>query len=188
MPNHASDPAAALNSAIESARQAFSRWFKRGRVEFSKDHLRESLAENGRLVDSVIAACIDERLIEEQKSEPPQGISEGLLTFLGSTYRIRPVVVETSATKTYLGLRIDETQSTIQRSEFCRHVVTLSARQMELVRAMCDAADNGITGIAATRIREGEKSDRRQFRTVLNRSLSLLGVKLERSAWKIIEK
>ncbi len=187
MANDASDHTVDLMSAIAAARQTLSRWLKRGRVEFSTDHLRESLAENGRFVDSVISACIDDGWIEDQKSEPPQGISKGLRAFIGTTYRIRPAVLETSV-KAYLELAIDESQLTIQRPGFCRHVVTLSAAQLKLVRAMCAAGDAGITGIAATRLREGEKSDRRQFRTVLNRSLSLLGVKLERSAWKIIEK
>jgi hypothetical protein len=176
-----------LEAAIVSGRQILSARFQRGRYEFSRDHLRDSLAENGGFVDAVLRQFLDEGLIEQQADQVSQGIAANLLGLSSATYRILPQIREVRV-QSHLGLVVDEGHSTIQRPNFCRHVVTLSPTQLKLVAAMCAGGEAGIVVSLATQLRGGEKTGERQFRTALNRSLSLLGVKLERLAWRLVEK
>ena len=182
-----SDPVSSLDAAIASGRQILAARFKRGRHEFSIEHLRDSLAENGSFVDAIIRHFLEEGLIEQQIEEGSPGIAANLLGLSTATYRIHPKIQEVPF-KAHLGLSVDETAMTIQRPDFCRHVVTLSPTQMKLAAAMCEGGEAGILVSVATRLRGGEKTGERQFRTSFNRSLSLLGVRLERFAWRIVEK
>ena len=181
------EPEVSVPAAIACGRQILSKRFARGRIEFSTETLRDSLAENGSFVDAVISAFTDEGLIEKQDVERSQEAPAGLFGLNPATYRICPRIVDVVVT-THLGLTFDATRMTIQRSDFCRHVVTLSPIQMSLAVAMCDGGDAGIVVSVATGMRGGDRSGERQFRTSFNRCLSVLGVKLERFAWKIIEK
>jgi hypothetical protein len=185
--NSSSDPVDPLASAIASGRQILLARFKRGRTEFSMEHLRDSLGENGSFVDAIISAFVEQGLIEEQPVEPPQGVTANLLGLSSVTYRISPKILEIPF-KAHLGLSVDETRLTIQRPDFCRHVVTLSPTQMKLAAAMCEGGEAGIVVSVATKLRGGEKTGERQFRTSFNRSLALLGVRLERFAWRLVEK
>lgn len=185
--NSSSDPVDSLALAIASGRQILSARFKRGRTEFSIEHLRDSLGEDGAFVDAIISDFVEQGLIEEQPVERPQGVTANLLGRSSVTYRINPRIQEVPF-KAHLGLTVDEARLTIQRPDFCRHVVTLSPTQMRLAAAMCEGGEAGIVVSVATKLRGGEKTGERQFRKSFNRALALLGVRLERFAWRLVEK
>jgi hypothetical protein len=185
--NRSAEPATSLAAAVASGRQILSARFKRGRNEFSSQHLRDSLAENGGFVDAVISLFVEEGLIEQQEVEPSQGVSANLMGLSSATYRITQKIQEV-AVKAHLGLRVDQNRMTIERPDFCRHVVTLSPTQMKIAAAICEGGEAGIMVSTAKALRGGEKTGERQFRTAFNRCIALLGVRLERFAWRIVEK
>lgn len=181
------EPAGSLASAAASARQILLRRFTRGRKEFTTDDLRDALAENGGFVNSVISSFVDEGLIEEQKVALPHGASAGLFGLNPVTWQILPAILEEVASA-HLGLTIDETRMTIHRPGTCRHIVSLSPIQLKLAVALCEAAEDGIKGSEATALRGGDRTGERQFRIAFNRCLSVLGVKLDRFAWRLVAK
>lgn len=180
-------PEVSLESALQLARQTLARWYKRGKTDFSVEHLKDSLAENNPFVTEVIATLAGESVIEAQPATVPPGTPDYLAGLFGTSYRIAASVVEVVPTE-HLGLQIDEAGATIQRPAFCRHIVALSPIQLRLATAMCAGGEAGIKVSEATAIRGGERTAERQFRTSFNRCVSLLGIRLERFAWKIVEK
>lgn len=164
-------------SAKRILRRAYDQgmgWITAKNLEFD---LQDELHSENVHLGSVLSALIEEKLIDD--SGPPD--REG-----ATQYRIRPSVL-TLRMPLHLGLLVDDEKRTVQRPEVdAVRTVSLSEIQTKLMVAMCASGNEGITEFAADRIRNGESSAKRQFRTELNKRLSALGVKLDRGSWRIV--